>query len=194
VTDEALVARAQAGDRDAFAALIDRHRTAIVRATYAVIGEHAAAEDAAQDACVSAWKALGSFRGEATFKSWLLRVAWRHALSQRRGWTRWWRSLVVFSDQPEAGQVSVMRSPADREPLADDIAAGRSELTLVQQVVASLPDRLRHPLLLAAGGLGMAEIADLLRLPVGTVKWRISEARRIAKEKMARRLERGATR
>jgi DNA-directed RNA polymerase specialized sigma24 family protein len=87
-----------------------------------------------------------------------------------------------------------VRSPADPGPLAEDVAVERSELALVKQVIRALPARLRHPLLLAAGGLAMQEIAAVLGLPPGTVKWRISEARRVTREKVARRIEKGVAR
>lgn len=194
VTDDSLVERARAGDREAFAALIDRHRTAALRTALAVLGERAAAEDVTQDACLAAWRALATFRGEATFRTWLLTITWRTALSHRRRWSSWWRSLTTFSDAPEPGSIVTTRSPADGQPLADEVAAERQEIAIVQQVIRALPGRLRHPLLLAASGLGMQEIADVLGIPVGTVKWRISEARRVTREKAARRMEKGPTR
>ena len=194
VTDDSLVERARAGDREAFAALIECHRAAALRAAMAVLGDRASAEDATQDACLAAWRGLDEFRGEASFKTWLLTITWRTALSQRRRWSPWWHSLTTFSDYPEASSSTALRSPVDAAPLAEDVAVDRSELALVRQTIRALPARLRHPLLLAGSGLGMQEIAGILGLPVGTVKWRISEARRVTREKVARRTAMGATR
>jgi RNA polymerase sigma-70 factor (ECF subfamily) len=89
VTDDSLVERARAGDRDAFAELVDRHRTSALRTAMAVLGDRAMAEDVAQDACLAAWRGLAAFRGDASFKTWLLTITWRTALSQRRRWSSW---------------------------------------------------------------------------------------------------------
>jgi hypothetical protein len=69
VSDADLVARARRGDSAAFGELVDRHRTAVYRATRAVLGSHDEAEDAAQDAFVVAYERLASFRGDASFKT-----------------------------------------------------------------------------------------------------------------------------
>ncbi len=93
VTDADLVARAREGDDSAFGELVERHRAAVFRATLAALGSHAEADDAAQDAFVLAYKRLDGFRGDASFKTWLLAIAWRQAISRRRGVRRWWRRL-----------------------------------------------------------------------------------------------------
>src|SRR3954453_21872333 len=72
-----LVRRAQAGDADAFGELVERNRRAVFRAALAVLGSAAEADDAAQDAFVMAYRKLGSFRGEAAFRTWILAIAWR---------------------------------------------------------------------------------------------------------------------
>src|SRR3954463_7898610 len=72
VSDADLVARAVRGDAAAFGELVDRHRSAVERAARAALGSHADAEDAAQEAFLVAYQRLASFRGEASFKTWLL--------------------------------------------------------------------------------------------------------------------------
>ena len=93
MTDADLVARAREGDDSAFGELVERHRAAVFRATLAALGSHAEADDAAQDAFVLAYKRLDGFRGDASFKTWLLAIAWRQAISRRRSVRRWWRRL-----------------------------------------------------------------------------------------------------
>ena len=84
VSDVDLVTRARQGDAAAFGELVDRHRTAVYRAALAALGSHADAEDAAQDAFLLAYRRIESFRGEASFKTWLLAIAWHQAINRRR--------------------------------------------------------------------------------------------------------------
>jgi RNA polymerase sigma-70 factor (ECF subfamily) len=183
VTDEDLIDRARRGEMAAFGELVDRHRSGVVRAARAALGGPDEAEDAAQDAFVAAWRGLDGFRGDAAVRTWLLAIAWRTALSRRRSLRRWterWRS----------GEGS--NSAALDEVAADDPSPERTVIDAefrqaVRRVVSSLSPRLRDPLLLAASGAcTMEEIATMLGTPVGTVKWRVSEARRLVREKTAR--------
>src|SRR5262245_33452687 len=98
VSDLDLVRRAQGGDADAFGVLVERNRRAVFRAALAVLGSAAEADDAAQDAFVMAYRKLGSFRGDAAFRTWLLSIVWRKALDRRRGLTRWLRLTVSPGD------------------------------------------------------------------------------------------------
>ena len=97
VTDAELVALARQGDHEAFGELVTRHQTAVYRAALAAVGSPAEAEDASPDAFVSAYRRLGSFRGDASFKTWLLTIAWNHAINRRRRLTRW-PAAVLRSD------------------------------------------------------------------------------------------------
>ena len=79
VTDVELVARARQGDPAAFGELVERHRAAVYRAALAALRSPADAEDAAQDAFLLAYRRLDSFRGDASFKTWLLTITWHQA-------------------------------------------------------------------------------------------------------------------
>jgi RNA polymerase sigma-70 factor, ECF subfamily len=85
VTDAELVALARQGDQQAFGELVTRHQAAVYRAALAAVGSAAEAEDAAQEAFISAYRRLGAFRGDASFKTWLLTIAWNEAINRRRG-------------------------------------------------------------------------------------------------------------
>ena len=94
VSDDDLVARARQGDPAAFGELVDRHRSAVYRAALAALGSHAEAEDAAQEAFLLAYRRLTGFRGDASFKTWLLTIAWHQAINRRRSMTRLLRQIV----------------------------------------------------------------------------------------------------
>src|SRR5688500_6834782 len=95
--DLALVRRAQAGDDHAFGQLIERNRRAGYRAAYAALGSAQDADDVAQDTFVAVYQKLQGFRGDASFRTWLLAIAWRKALDRRRSLSRWVRMTITHS-------------------------------------------------------------------------------------------------
>ncbi|WP_239488778.1 RNA polymerase sigma factor [Luteitalea sp. TBR-22] len=185
MTDEDLVARAQGGSQDAWAALVQRHHGAVFRAAHAALLSHEEADDAAQEAWISAWKALGDFRGQAAFRTWVVAIAWRKALDRRRGMVGWMRMLRigVARDEEEGPELDLEGDQPDAErALLDDEARGR-----LKRLVKGLPRAHRDALLLVATqDVPYAEAAALLGIPVGTLKWRVSDARRMLRERMGR--------
>ena len=179
VTDAELVALARQGDHQAFGELVTRHQAAVYRAALAAVGSAAEAEDAAQDAFISAYHRLGSFRGDASFKTWLLTIAWNHAINRRRRITRWLSRDAGFGarDTPDILGGLSSNGPSPEQTVMDaqlrrDVAAE----------IRSLSPKLRDALLLAQSGeYAYDEIAAMLGTATGTVKWRVSEARRVIK-------------
>jgi RNA polymerase sigma-70 factor (ECF subfamily) len=187
VSDADLVARARQGDSAAFGTLVDRHRTAVYRAARAALHSHADAEDAAQDAFIVAFERLASFRGESSFKTWLLTIAWHQAINRRRGLTRWWRRIASMSRDDEEGQL-LEENAASLEPSPEARAASGQLQQAITSEIRALPPKMRDTLLLAqAGEMTYEEIAAVTRSPVGTVKWRVSEARKTIKRRLQER-------
>jgi len=179
VSDAELVARARQGDTAAFGELVDRHRRAVYRAAHAALGSAEEAEDVAQEAFLIAYQKMATYRAEASFKTWLLAIAWRRARRRRRGLASLWRRFVS-GDAPE--------SPAPEGPRRTQEAAliDAERVRHVQRLVRALPARLRDPLLLCASGeQTYREIAEVLGVPEGTLKWRVAEARRRLKQRLA---------
>jgi len=187
VSDADLVARALEGDRAAFGALVDRHRAAVYRAARAALGSHAEAEDAAQDAFVAAYERLGSFRGEASFKTWMLTIAWHQAINRRRSLGRWLHHLAAPSRR-EADEGSVEHDVASPAPSPEQIAVSGELRRAIVDEIRALSPKLRDTLLLTqAGELTYEEIAAVTKTPVGTIKWRVSEARKVIKTRLRER-------
>ena len=183
--DLELVRLARAGDADAFGALVDRHRQAVFRAAYAALGCYAEADDAAQDAFVTAYRRLSTFREQSSFRTWLLSIAWRKALDRRQRIRRWLRLSLTSGSVDGEILEAVDRLPSD-EPSLEDRLTGRELERHLARLIASLKPPLRDALLLAAGGeYSYEEIAAMLGIPAGTLKWRVSEARRILRAKLA---------
>lgn len=180
--DIELVRLARAGDDEAFGELVERHRRAVFRAALAALASPAEADDAAQEAFVTAFRRLGQFRGDSSFRTWLLAIAWRKAIDRRRRLTRWIR-LVVTPHGDEATEPIDMVPSTDR---SQEAAAVDAEMQRhLRKLIATLPRTLRDALLLSASGEHTYEqISQMLAIPVGTLKWRVSEARRVLKRKL----------
>jgi RNA polymerase sigma-70 factor, ECF subfamily len=173
-----IVAAVLGGDRDAFRALIERESASVVRTCHRILGNLADAEDAAQDAFVSAYRALGTWRGEGTFGAWIgriaVRVAQRHA--RRRGSVR----SLTWMEPP--GLENVVRDGAAGTPPAvtmgragpDDPASAalsseRDER--LRSAVAALAEPYREVLALRFfADLSLDEIARECGRPLPTVK------------------------
>ena len=177
-----LAVRARRGDRDAFSALVSLHQRAARRVATAALGAQAEAEEAVQEACLTAWRRIDRLEDPAAFRSWFLRITWRKALDRRRSVTAWVRRLRTEpADSDPAESIPSSAVTPDEEFLA------RERDQAIARVIRSLPPRLRDPFLLAATGEHRYEdIARMLGIPVGTVKWRMVEARRLLREKLVR--------
>jgi RNA polymerase sigma-70 factor (ECF subfamily) len=192
VTDNELVELARQGDSSAFGELVDRHHRAALRAAMAALRSPEEAADAAQEAWMAARERLADFRGDASFRTWLLTIVWNKALDRRRSVIRWMSRMVSIDRHddgtaspwneatgPRAFGAALQASPADA-------ALGNELRRAVRTLVAALPARLRDPLLLVGSGdYTYDEVAEMLGQPVGTVKWRVSDARRQLRTRLA---------
>ena len=184
VGDADLVQRARHGDVAAFGELIERHRSAVYRAALAALGCPAEAEDAAQDAFLAAYRRLDSFRGDASFKTWLMTITWHQAINRRR--TRLWRRMVGTTR--DEGEESRLDGIAAQGPTPEELASGDQLRMAIRQAIQRLSPKLRHSLLLASSGEHTyEEISVMLKAPVGTIKWRVSEARRLIRKELRQR-------
>jgi len=179
----ALVAAAREGSREAFGDLVSLHERAVLRAVLAALGSREDAEDVAQEAFVIAWRKLAGFRSDSTFKTWILTIAWRKALDRRRARSLRWRRQRHVDAAPDGlglEQFPGTEPDPERSAVAADLARR------VRAQILGLSPKLRDTLLLAASGdHAYGEIASMLRVPIGTVKWRVAEARRLVKAGLA---------
>ena len=197
VSDADLVARAREGDQGAFGELVDRHRGAVFRAAMAALRSHAEADEATQDAFVLAWRRLGSYRGESSFKTWLLSIAWHQAINRRRGLVRWLKRTAQIDDvEMESakarlkGDTTVVASGFGRTTggTPEQLLAGHELRRHIGEAIRALSPKLRDALLLAQSGeYSYEEIGAMLGVAVGTIKWRVSEARRLVKHGLRER-------
>ena len=179
-----LVALARAGDRVAFGRLIEDHLPAARRVALAAVGQPSDADEAVQEASVAAWKRLDGAAGSRR----LPRLVHAHRLAQgarpaaiAAGWFERFGGATIDA----SGAPQLEHATADASP--DQLLMSRQLEAAIAQVIKGLPRRLRDPFLLAASGdHRYEEIATMLAIPIGTVKWRISEARRLTRMKLER--------
>ncbi len=179
-----LVSLARGGDRTAFGRLIEDHLPAARRVALAAVGQPSDADEAVQEASVAAWKRLDALQDPAAFRGWFMRIVWRKALDRRRSLRSWLErfggAAIDASGAPQLEHASTDAAP-------DALLMSRQLEAAIAQVIKGLPRRLRDPFLLAASGdHRYEEIATLLAIPLGTVKWRVSEARRLTRVKLER--------
>src|SRR5580765_1769918 len=168
-SDEELVSRSIGGDVDSFNQLVLRWERPIYALAYRVIGREEDARDVCQETFLRAFRALGGFRGQAKFSSWLYRIA----LNLCRDWVRRQRRTPVVQ-LPE--DVDVMELAASREPTEpiEDLVARRELTRVVEKAMARLPEEQRTAIILKEyHGLTFQEIADLVGCPLSTVKTRL---------------------
>ena len=170
---------ARAGDQAAFGRLVDAYQRIAFRTALSALGRREDAEEIAQEAFLLAWRKLGSFRGDSTFRTWLLTIVWRRALDRRRVRLLWWKRTVTHREGGVFDDV-----PGD-EATPERATVARDTVRRARLAIARLSPTLRDTLLLASSGEHTYEqIAAMLRTPVGTIKWRVAEARRIVSAKL----------
>jgi RNA polymerase sigma-70 factor (ECF subfamily) len=175
--DAHLVEAAQRGDRDAFGDLVARYQDRLFNTLLRIAGSREDAADAVQDAFVQAYVKLDSFRGDSQFFTWLYRIAMNVAFSRRRR-------------RRPMGSLNAAKLNAGEEPM--DAAAGPRDQLLTeeraQQVHSALADlgevHRKILVLRELEGCSYETIADILELPVGTVRSRLFRARMQLKEKL----------
>lgn len=185
-TDLELVRLAQAGDVEAFGELVERNRSAVFRAALAAVRSPAEADDVAQEAFVTAFRKLQTFRGESQFRTWLLSITWRKAIDRRKSVMRWLRvtSTAGWDANGEAFDDAMERVPSETRSQEDALADEELQRN-VTRLIGTLPKKLRDALLLSGSGeYTYEQISAMLGVPLGTVKWRVSEARRVLKRKL----------
>jgi RNA polymerase sigma-70 factor, ECF subfamily len=165
LADEDLVSLVEGGDAGAFAGLYDRHSRAAYSLAYRMMGERQAAEDLVQDAFLEVWRAAGSYRAErGSVRTWILSIVHHRGIDQLRSTTR--RRQIV--DKVEATTPTSQPSEAFSETWRN------SQREQVREALRALPPEQLKVLELAYfSGYTHKEIAELLDLPLGTVKGRM---------------------
>lgn len=177
--DRTAVERAIAGDEGAFEELVRRHQRAVYNLAYRHLGSRDDALDAAQDAFLRCYRALPRFRGDATFRTWLVGIAINVCRSRLSGAEQRRRRLTQDLTQPDAAtgeRVPLQLADAAPDPEAA-AQAGEIRGALARALRALSPEHREVLLLRELSGLEYDEVAAALGCALGTVKSRIARAR-----------------
>ena len=179
-SDEELVTRSMGGDLDSFNQLVLRWERPIYALAYRVIGREEDARDVAQETFLRAFRALGGFKGQAKFSSWLYRIT----LNLCRDWIRKERRTPV-SQAPEGIDIVELAGEATPSETIEQLV-GRNQLSrAVSKAMASLPEEQRTAIILKEyHGLTFQEIADMLDCPLSTVKTRLYQGLSVVRKQL----------
>ncbi len=183
--DLALVRRCKRGEEAAFTDLLARYRRAVYGLCLRMVRDREDARDLAQEVFIKVFSLLDRYDEQYAFSSWLFRIATNHCIDHlRRNRLRFLSLDGVTGPDGEARELPI----PDRRPLPDRELAGREAVEKVDEVVADLPPHYRLVIQLRhVEGMSYEQIAEVLDLPLGTVKARIHRARARIQELLARR-------
>jgi len=186
--DQKLVARVQKGDRAAFDMLVRKYQHKVAKLVARFVRDRGEIEDVTQEAFIKAYRAIGGFRGESAFYTWLYRIAVNTAKNYLDSLGRRPPNSdmeVEGAELIESGDGLRDQATPERTLLTDEIAA------TVNRVVEALPEDLRTAITLREiDGLSYEEIAQAMDCPIGTVRSRIFRAREAIDDQLRPLLER----
>lgn len=167
-----IIYKAKRGDQNAFARLVNKYHGSVFRQAYAMVGDRMAAEDVTQDAFIKAFYSLGKLDNEYAFTSWLTRIV----------------SNVCYDHLKKAKKKKVVSLEENENAGPSELTIERSQMRLnIREAMQTLSKDHREVIVLRdIQGYSYQEIADILQIPVGTVKSRISIARLELKKELTR--------
>jgi RNA polymerase sigma-70 factor (ECF subfamily) len=185
--DQKLVERVQKGDKSAFDLLVRKYQHRIAKLVSRFVHDRSEVEDVTQEAFIKAYRAIGGFRGDSAFYTWLYRIAINTAKNYLVSQGRRPPTTDVEADEAELTDAGVS--------LRDNMTPERHMLTAeiaetVERAMANLPDDLRTAIVLREiDGLSYEEIAAVMECPIGTVRSRIFRAREAIDQELRPLLE-----
>jgi RNA polymerase sigma-70 factor (ECF subfamily) len=187
--DEDLVLRVQQGDKSAFDFLVIKYQHKIIQLVNRYVKDPSEAQDVAQESFIKAYRALGNFRGDSAFYTWLYRIAINTAKNYLVSRSRRSASYQVDIQDAEAfenaPQLQGMETP-ERLLLNQEI------IDTIKAAIDKLPEDMRTAIMLREfEGMSYEEIAQAMDCPVGTVRSRIFRAREAIDDKLNPLLEHG---
>ena len=182
--DRELVRRSQNGDLRAFEALVERHQKKMINLAFRMTGDYEEACDLAQEAFLSAFRAIKTFRGEARFSTWLYGIVLNRTRTRLKqlSFRRRFQPLSL-DDPPNPGSGGGTGDPPSREVSVLERMEKIEIENRVQECIGRLEEEFREPLILREIlGHSYEEVSALLRVPEGTVKSRLFRARAAIKD------------
>jgi RNA polymerase sigma factor (sigma-70 family) len=187
--DATLARRIAAGDARAFEPLMRRHNRRLYNLARATLRDDAEAEDALQEAYLSAYRSIGQFRGDAALSTWLSRLVLNECLARLRRHARRQNVIPMAASTPQTDiERDAVASPAEDAP---DKALARAEMrALLERKLDELPEAFRTVFVLrAVEDMSVEETAQCLGIPEATVRTRHFRARSLLRESLAQEID-----
>jgi RNA polymerase sigma-70 factor (ECF subfamily) len=183
ISDEEIVRRVVAGERELFELLLRRYNQRIYRAVRAILRNPDDVEDVMQQAYVSAYRALPQFEGRSGFATWMTKIAMREAAARNR------KNMAVLYLVPARGGENTMNDIPEPGADPETLAVASDLMQHVEAEVAALPEAYRSVLLLReVEGLSTEETAACLEISTDVVKTRLHRARTMLRDALYRRV------
>ena len=176
MNEEALIHDAQAGSLDAFNALVLHYQDSVFNTALRILGDEDLASDATQEAFLSAFRSIGSFRG-GSFKAWLMRTVTNACYDELRRQKR--RPSVPLEPESDDGEeIDSPRWLADPNMTPEQKAEADEVEHAIQHCLNNLPIEFKTVVVMAdIQGMDYSEVAIAVRVPLGTIKSRLARAR-----------------
>lgn len=175
--EEKLIKRAQEGDVSAFEALVEEHQQRIFNLAYRMAGNPDDASDMSQEALIKIFRNIGKFKGESKFSTWIYRVATNTCLDEMKKLKR--RQTYSLDSEIEMDEGGVKVEVEDTGPTPETSAETRELKGAINEAIAQLSEEHRQVIILRdINGFAYEEIAQVLSCSLGTVKSRVSRARK----------------
>ncbi len=184
LSDHELIEAAKNGDETAFAEVVARYRGPITNYLYRFLNDYEEAVDLAQETFIRVYFAIERYHTEYAFSTYIYRIATNLAISEIRKRKR--RKLISMTglfrfDNEDAQDFH----PTDEKPLPDADLLGDERTRTIAKAIETLPEKYRAPIILRdVEGKSYEEVAQIMKLGLGTTKSRISRARGLLKEKL----------
>ncbi|MBQ9220197.1 MAG: RNA polymerase sigma factor RpoE [Succinivibrio sp.] len=183
-SDEAIVKRVQQGDVSAYNILVIKYQHKVAQIISKFVGNSADVNDVAQEAFIKAYKAINNFRGESSFYTWLYRIVVNAAKTYLESNSK--RKNHIDVDSEEFQSIDSQGVLTSRES-PDKIIESQELQQVILSAMNELPEELRQAIMLReVEGMSYEDMADLLQIPIGTVRSRIFRARQFIEEKMSK--------
>jgi RNA polymerase sigma-70 factor (ECF subfamily) len=172
--EDDLMARARSGDAEAFSALVAENQKIMLSVAMGILQDSGRAEEAVQEAFVSAWKSISAYRGEASVRNWLCRIVVNKSYSVLR-WSRLRRWLSLDQSAERDWSETLVDSSAGSDP--ERLTLQEERAGIIRAAVSGLPLQERTAVTLRATGMDVLDVARTMGVAEGTVKAHLHHAR-----------------